>query len=117
MPYAAPRNMPRVEPFLQRLEGFDLSIERATDRSPDRRRYHVFLDGRLVDWFRSLRDAPDSFRRLRDESGWVAPDRAQLSPAERLERQRADTERLDYLEYWGTSHQHRARWNPRRRKA
>jgi hypothetical protein len=107
---------PSAAPFVQRLEGLDLSIEKATERTPDRHRYHVFLEETLVDSFRGLPAAQERFRKLRDESGWKPPDREQLTAEEKLRRQQAAKDRLDYLEYWGTSHQFRGGGKPKRRQ-
>ncbi len=92
---------PSAAPFVQRLEGLDLSIEKGTERTTDRYRYHVFFLGQLIESARSLPKAQAVFRRLRDENGWQPPPREQLSPEEKLERHRAAIDRLDHLEYWG----------------
>lgn len=103
-------------PYVQRLDGLDLTIEKATERTPDRSRYHVFEDGRLIESFRSLASAQELFRRLRDDRGWVPRERLDLDPEEQMRRQKEAQDRLDYLEYWGTSHKHRGGGKPRRRQ-
>lgn len=109
--------MPRpAGPYVQRLEGLDLSIERATHRTPDDQRYHVLRGATVVGSFRSLGAAQRSFRELRDASGWEPTPREELSPDERLRREKAAKDRLDYLDYWGSSHQFRGGGRPKRRQ-
>lgn len=103
-------------PFVQRLDGVDLTIEQGTDRAPDRRKFHVFLDGQLEGSFASLPGATTLFRQLRDQSGWEPPAPPALSSEDQLTRERAARDRLAYLEYWGTSHQFRGGGKPKRRQ-
>jgi hypothetical protein len=107
---------PSDKPFVQRLDGTDLSIEKATDRTPDRSRYHVFRGADIVGAFRSLPPALALFRELRDESGWTPPNPPKLTTEEQARREREAQDRLDYLEYWGTSHRFRGGGKPKRRQ-
>ncbi len=59
--------------YVQRLEGLDLTIERATARTPDKRRYHVFLNGELKGSHVRLAAAQAEFKHLRDAAGWQPP--------------------------------------------
>lgn len=106
----------RAIPFVQRLEGLDLTVERATDRTPDRSRYHVLYRAKIVGSFRTLPEASALFRELRDGSGWSPPETQEVSGEERLRREREAKDRLDYLDYWGSSHQFKGGGRPKRRQ-
>lgn len=80
---------PDATPYTQRIAGLDLAIEKGTERTPDKHRYHVILNGELVATFRSLPQAQAEFKRLRDESGWKPPERA-VDPAEVRRRQQQE---------------------------
>ena len=68
--------------------------------SPDETRFHVILRGELVQSFRTLGPAQETFRRLRDESGWEVPTQKELSAEERIRREQQARDRLGYFEYW-----------------
>jgi hypothetical protein len=104
------------EPFIQCLDGLDLTIEKATPRTPDRRQFHVFYDGQLVGSFGTLAAARLAFLKLRDESGWTPPSRRELTAEERLEREMRARDRLTYLDYWASSHKFRGGGRPKRRQ-
>jgi hypothetical protein len=106
----------RPDAYIQRLDGLDLRIEKATDRAPDDDRYHVFRDGELLNSFRSLTQAQALFRQLRDDSGWRPPERADLTPKEKLGREKLARDRLHYLDYWGSSHKFRGGGRPKRKQ-
>ena len=86
--------------YRQTLEGLELSIERDTERTPDRSRYHVFRKAELVDSYRRLSDAQARFKLLRDESGWQPPNDAQREGSEQLRREAEAQERLRQAEHW-----------------
>lgn len=103
------------EPYKQMLPGLDLTIEKATERTPDSRDYHVILGGRIVASHRRLPAAQEVFRRLRDESGWTPPERVELSPEEKLVRDRELTQRTAHLEYWSQAHKFSRGGRPKRK--
>jgi hypothetical protein len=86
------------EPYKQTLPGLDLTIEKATERTPDTRRYHLFLDGEIVASYRKLHAAQDEFRRLRDQSGWKPPEKAELPSEEKLARDRELMQHTAHME-------------------
>jgi hypothetical protein len=101
--------------YIQRLDAIGLAIERATDRTPDANQYHVFKGDELLGSFRRLPDAQKLFARLRDESGWKPPPKAELSPQEVLARERELHQRTAYMEYWSQSHRFRGGGRPKRK--
>jgi hypothetical protein len=101
--------------YLQKLEGLDLTIEQATQRTPDKRLFHVFLNGELAGSSQKLSDAQKRFRRLRDQSGWQPPPKAELTPEEMLVREREMQQRAAHLEYWATSHKFGGGGRPKRK--
>lgn len=101
--------------YRQQLSGLALTIEKATDRTPDLKQFHVFLDDELRGSFRKLPDAQKLFARLRDESGWQKPDAEKLSPEEQLIREREQHQRLAHMEYWSNSHKFRGGGRPKRK--
>lgn len=103
------------DPFVQRLEGLDLTIEQATDRTPDVRGFHVFLDGELVGSHKTLKGAQEQFRKLRDESGWTPPAKAELTPTEMMIKEREAHQRLAHFEYWSNSASFRGGGRPKRK--
>lgn len=107
---------PSPTSYVQRLPGVELTIEKATGRTPDTLHYHVFQGNQIVGSFRGLPRAQELFRELRDASGWTPPKAEDLPPEERLLREKAAKDRLDYLEYWSSSHQFRGGGRPRRRQ-
>jgi hypothetical protein len=104
-----------TDPYMQRLPGIDLTIERATERTPDRVSFHVFYKGKLVGTHRKLPAAQLQFRQLRDESGWKPRPKPELTPEEMLIREREQHQRLAHLEYWSKSHQFRGGGRPKRK--
>jgi hypothetical protein len=103
------------EPFVQSLAGLDLTIEQATERTPDRKGFHVFRNGELAGSHKTLLAAQGQFRKLRDESGWAPPAKPELTPEEMLVREREAHQRVAHLEYWSTSHKFRGGGRPKRK--
>jgi hypothetical protein len=102
--------------YRQELPGLDLTIEQATERTPDKRSFHVFLRGELVGSHKKLDAAQRQFKKLRDESGWQPPERStDLTPEEMLARERELYQRSIYLEYWSQSHKFRGGGRPKRK--
>ena len=62
------------DPYVQSLAGIDLTIEQATERTPDEKLFHVFYNGEVVRSYKKLPAAQEHFRKIRDESDWQ-PDR------------------------------------------
>lgn len=85
--------------YVQRLPAIGLAIERATDRTPDARRYHLYRRDELLGSFTKLADAQARFREARDESGWTAPER-KADPSEALAREKEAGERYRQAEHW-----------------
>ena len=103
------------DPYVQRLTGLDLAVEQATERTPDKTKYHVFYDGELVGTHKTLRAAQVQFKKLRDESGWRPPSKPELTPEEMLTREREMHQRVAHLEYWASSHKFRSGGRPKRK--
>lgn len=101
--------------FVQRIEGLDLTIEQATERTPDSTRFHVFHDGQLVGSHKKLEAAQTQFKQIRDASGWRPPPRPELTPEEMMIREREMQQRAAHLEYWATSHRFRRGGRPKRK--
>jgi hypothetical protein len=101
--------------YVQRLDAVGLAIERATDRTPDTKQYHVFKEDELIASFKKLPDAQKLFGRLRDESGWKPPPKPGLSLPEMLARERELHQRTAYMEYWSQSHKFRGGGRPKRK--
>jgi hypothetical protein len=104
-----------AEPFVQRIAGLNLTIEQATERTPDRTKFHVFHDGELVGSHRKLPAAQVQFKELRDASGWQPPPKEELTTEELLIREREAHQRLAHMEYWATSHRFRGGGRPKRK--
>lgn len=104
-----------ADPFIQRLVDTGITIEQATERAPDRTRFHVYEGERLVGSFKRLADAQIEFRRLRDESGWTPPTKPELTPEEMLVFDREMLQRNAYMEYWSNSHKFRGGGRPKRK--
>jgi hypothetical protein len=104
-----------ADPFIQRIDGLDLTIEQATERTPDKSKFHVYSDGELVGSHKTLGAAQKQFKELRDASGWTPPQKEDLSPQEMLVREREMHQRLAHLEYWSTSHRFRGGGRPKRK--
>jgi hypothetical protein len=103
------------ETYTQRLDAIALAIERATDRTPDAKQFHVFVGDELKGSFRRLPEAQKLFARLREESGWKPPPREQLPIDEQLARERELHQRSAYMEYWSNSHKFRGGGRPKRK--
>lgn len=104
-----------ADPYVQSLPGIELTIEQATDRTPDAKLFHIFHDGELVGSHRKLANAQEQFKALRDESGWKPPAKPELTPEEMIIRERETHQRLAHLEYWGNSHKFRGGGKPKRK--
>jgi hypothetical protein len=91
--------------YRQTLPDLDLSIERATESTPDTSKYHVIRSGEVVSSYRFLREAKKTFRKIVEESGYSPPP---VSPGK--SHSEMMTER--YMEskeiYWANSHKYRA---------
>jgi hypothetical protein len=103
------------ETYSQRLDAIGLTIERATDRTPDTRQFHVFYGDELQGSFKKLPEAQKLFRRLKEESGWKPPPKEELTPEEMLVREREAHQRVAHLEYGSSSHMFRGGGRPRRK--
>jgi hypothetical protein len=101
--------------YTQRLEAIELTIEKATERTPDTKQFHVFLGDELKGSFKKLPEAQKLFARLKEESGWKPPPREQLSLQEQLSRERELHQRTAYMEYWSSSHKFRGGGRPKRK--
>ena len=101
--------------YVQTLPEVGIAIERATERTPDDTQFHVFRGDEHVAAFKKLPDAQRLFTDLRDKSGW-SPSVEQLTPEERVEREKAIQDRMAYQEYWSSSHKFRGGGRPRRKQ-
>jgi hypothetical protein len=101
--------------YKQQIQGLDLTIERATERTPDSKQFHVFFNGEVRGSFRKLDQAQKLFVRLRDESGWKAPANEKRSPEEQLIFEREMHQRMAHMEYWSNSHKFRGGGKPKRK--
>src|SRR4051812_21155044 len=103
------------DPYVQSIEGLDLTIEQATERTPDQRQFHVFYNGELVGSHKRLAGAQEQYKKLRDESGWEPPPKPEYTTEEMLIREREMHQRLAHMEYWSSSHKHRGGGRPKRK--
>jgi hypothetical protein len=90
-----------AEPFKQLLSGGRVAIERATERTPDDRSFFVFLDDGIVGKHRTFRGAQEQFREERDRIGWTPPQLPELSPEEKVRRDKEYAARAEYEKFWG----------------
>jgi hypothetical protein len=104
-----------ADPYVQSIAGIALTIEQATDRTPDQRDFHVFYNGELVGSYKRLPAAQVQFKKIRDESGWQPPPKLELTAEEMMTREREMHQRAAHLEYWATSHKFRGGGRPRRK--
>lgn len=104
-----------AEPFVQRLAGIDLTIEQATERTPDKTKFHVFYNGELVGSHGKLPAAQAQFKKIRDDSGWTPPPKPEYTAEEMMIREREAHQRIAHLEYWATSHKFRGGGRPKRK--
>ena len=91
--------------YRQTLPDLSLSIERATESTPDTNKYYVINSGVIIGSYRSLKQAKETFRKIVEESGYSPPQvNSGKSHSEML------TER--YMEakdiYWANSHKYRS---------
>lgn len=104
-----------IDPYVQRLPDFDISLERATERTPDQTRYHLFVGARLVGSFKRIKEAQAAFRQAATEAGW-RPTSTVKDPNEILAREKAARDRAAYEDYWGSATSFRRSGRPRRRQ-
>ena len=104
-----------TDPYVQRIEGLNLTIERATERTPDKSNFHVFYNGELFGSHKKLAAAQGQFKKLRDKSGWKPKPREELPPGEMLARERELQQRTAYMEYWSQAHRFRGGGRPKRK--
>ena len=105
----------KIDPYVQRLPDFDIALEQATERTPDKAGYHIFVGDRLVGSFRRMKDAQAAFRRAAAEAGWE-PRATERDPLEMLARERAARDRAAYEDYWDSASSFRPAGRPRRRQ-
>lgn len=105
----------RIDPYIQRLPDFDIALEQATERTPDRAGYHVFVGDRLVGSFRRMKDAQAAFRKAALEAGW-RPRATETDPSKIIEREREARDRAAYEDYWGSATSFRPAGRPKRRQ-
>lgn len=92
--------------YRQHLPALDLSLERDTERTPDDGCWYLLQGDEQLGRFRSEKSARQAWARAVDESGWQ-PEKREIDPKERLQRDAERRERERFLEYWGNSHKHR----------
>ena len=90
--------------YRQSIPDLSLSIERATDATPDDGKYYVIHEGRSVGSFRVLKRAQELFRQLVDESGYDPAPAEHAKTASQMMTER-------YMEakdlYWADSYKYR----------
>jgi hypothetical protein len=105
----------QLDSYVQRLQDFDISLESATERTPDRTQYHVFVGDQLVGSFKRIKDAQTAFRQAATDAGW-RPSSKERDPGEILAREREAQDRAAYEDYWGSATSFRRSGRPRRRQ-
>ena len=90
--------------YRQSIPDLGLSIERATDSTPDDGKFYVIHNGKTIGSFRVLKRAQQVFRQITEESGYKpTPSASGKTVSEMM------TER--YMEakdrYWADSYKHR----------
>lgn len=101
--------------YKQQIQGLDLTIEKATERTPDSGQFHVFLHGEVKGSFKKLTQAQALFAELRQASGWKPPSPDKRSPEEQLMFEREMHQRMAHMEYWSNSHKFRGGGKPKRK--
>lgn len=78
--------------YRQRVDGYDLSIERGTPSVPADGYYYVILRGEQRGRFRSLAQATRLYAQLKAEMGYQAPPAAPSPSADELHRRHMDAQ-------------------------
>lgn len=76
-------------PYRQRLPELGLSLEKATDRSPDPRGWFIFRGEELVGRYPSKAKAREAWQTLLTEAGWQ-PKMRQIDPVEAMRREQKE---------------------------
>ena len=90
--------------YRQSIPDLGLSIERATEATPDDGKYHLIHNGRSLGSYRALKPAQEAFRQVVQESGYKPSPSAPAKTASQMMTER-------YMEakelYWADSYKHR----------
>lgn len=106
----------RDDRYVQRLPGVDVTLERATERTPDKTRYHVFDGDRLVASYKRVKDAQAVFREVALKRGWRPTEPTEKDAGDILAREKEARDRAAYEEYWGSATSYRRAGRPKRRQ-
>ena len=102
--------------YRQVLAEIGLSIERATERTPDQRLFYVFLNGESLGSHRTLAAAQKQFLKARDEAGWKPPER-HLDPEGAIARDKEFAARAEYQEFWRGAARDRGGYATKRKRS
>lgn len=90
--------------YRQSIPDLGLSIERATEATPDDDKYYVIRNGESLGSYRALKRAQEAFRLLVQESGYQPTPSGSAKTASQMMTER-------YMEakdlYWADSYKHR----------
>ena len=90
--------------YRQSIPDLGLSIERATESTPDDGKYHVIHKGKAIGSFRILKQAQELFRQVIEESGYNPTPATHGKTTSQMMTER-------YMEskdlYWADSYKHR----------
>jgi len=90
--------------FKQAILDLELSIERATERTPEPSKYYVFHKGTMAGFFHTLKAAQARYKQIVDESGFKPKIEIKPKSASQLDIERY----LDAKDnYWASSYKHR----------
>ena len=90
--------------YRQSIPDLALSIERATEATPDDANYHVILKGDAIGSFRVLKQAQQLFRQVVEESGYdPTPTARGKTPSQMMTERYMEAKDL----YWADSYKHR----------
>jgi hypothetical protein len=92
--------------YTQRLPALDLCIQQNTVAVPADGFYYVLKGGQILGRHRNLKAAQDEWRAIIGQEGWEPPVRQELSPSEKLKREKIAKERSEYFEYWNSGRRH-----------
>jgi hypothetical protein len=94
--------------FKTYYRGAPASLEQGTESVPDDGKYYLLLDGQVVNSFRSLKKAKESYQQLLADIGFEPEANGGGTDGEeirRRERQAVDYYRVS--DYWDEAHYHR----------
>lgn len=84
----------------------DLAILQNAEGVPQDGWFHLMRGSEHLGRYRSLKQAKAAWDQIIAESGWEPPKTEELTPEEKLQRDKVARERADYFEYWNSGRRH-----------